>query len=271
VLAAADVPPSHTWRSIHYLSSDGQEIQGWLALPDGEGPFPTILHMHGGPHLVMTDEFNPSSQTWLDHGFAYLSINYRGSITFGKAFMEQIWGDIGHWELEDVVAAREWLVQQGIAKPDQVFLTGYSYGGYLTLFSPGNRPELWAGGIAGVAVADWAIMHDDAADTLRSFVASLFGGTPAQLPQKYATSSPITYVEHVIAPLLIIQGRNDTRTPARPVELYEAKMKALGKAIEVEWFEAGHHGSRAQVGLDIAHHERMLRFAYHVLRQPVEM
>ena len=69
----------------------------------------------------------------------------------------------------------------------------------------------------------------------------------------------------VKAPVLIIQGRNDTRTPARPVEAYEAKMKALGKAIEVHWFEAGHMGSFAQVERSIAHTELMLRFACRVL------
>lgn len=66
-----------------------------------------------------------------------------------------------------------------------------------------------------------------------------------------------------LAPVLIIQGRNDTRTPARPVEMYEAKLKALGKPIEVYWFDAGHLG--AGVEQDIKHQEIMLRFAYKVL------
>jgi dipeptidyl aminopeptidase/acylaminoacyl peptidase len=65
----------------------------------------------------------------------------------------------------------------------------------------------------------------------------------------------------VRVPVLIIQGRNDTRTPARPVELYEARMKALGKPIEVHWFNAGHGGSRADTALSIAHQELKLRFA----------
>jgi dienelactone hydrolase len=270
VLPAGDTPPGHAWSSIHFPSSDGQDIQAWLALPDGQGPFPTILETHGGPHLVMTDEFVASSQAWLDHGFAYLSINYRGSTTFGKAFQEKIWGDIGHWELEDVVAGREWLVRQGIAKPDQIMLTGWSYGGYLTLLPLGKRPELWAGGMAGVAIADWAVGYEDAAATLRKFEVGLFGGTPEQIPDKYKASSPITYADQVKAPVLIIQGRNDTRTPARPVEMYEAKLKASNKPIEVIWYEAGHAGSRAQVELSISHQEQMLRFAYRILGQPVE-
>jgi hypothetical protein len=64
---------------------------------------------------------------------------------------------------------------------------------------------------------------------------------------------------------LIIQGRNDTRTPARPIEVYEEKMKSLGKTIEVHWFDAGHMGPFAQVEQAIKHQERMLEFAYRVL------
>lgn len=263
ILATNAVPVGRPWQSITFTSSDGQAIQGWLGLPDGEGPFPAILHMHGGPEDVMTDRFSPGAQAWLDHGFAFLTINYRGSVTFGRAFREQIWRNLGHWEVEDMAAARAWLIERGIAQPNQVFLTGGSYGGYLTLQALGTHPQLWAGGMAGIAVADWAIAHEDTTETLRGIRALRFGGTPQEVPQRYAASSPITYAERVTAPVLIIQGRHDTRTPPRSVELYEAKMKALGKSIEVHWFEAG-HGSLA-VEQQIEHQEHMLRFAYRVL------
>ncbi|MDT8305028.1 MAG: prolyl oligopeptidase family serine peptidase [Anaerolineae bacterium] len=263
VLVAGEVPPGQPWQSISFASSDGQAIQGWLAVPEGEGPFPTILHTHGGPEVVMTEVFEPRSQAWLDHGFAILSINYRGSTTFGREFQEKIWGNPGQWEIEDVVAARAWLVSEGIAHPDQVFVTGWSYGGYITLMALGKYPDLWAGGMAGVAITDWAMMYEDSADTLKGYQVALFGGTPAEKAEAYAASSPITYAERVEAPVYIIQGRHDTRTPARPVEAYEARLKALGKAIEVHWFEAGHAG--AGVETDIENQERFLQFAKRVL------
>src|SRR5213078_4126125 len=96
------------WRSISFPSAGGQQIQGWLAVPEATGPFPTILHIPGGPEAVMTELYAPAGQSWIDHGFAFLSINYRGSTTFGRAFLEQIWGNLGRWEVEDMVAAREW-------------------------------------------------------------------------------------------------------------------------------------------------------------------
>jgi dipeptidyl aminopeptidase/acylaminoacyl peptidase len=109
------------------------------------------------------------------------------------------------------------------------------------------------------------LQYEDSADVLKGVMVVCFGGTPEEKPDQYAASSPITYVENITAPVLIIQGRNDTRTPARPVEVYEQKLRALGKVIEVHWFEAGHLGSFAQVELSIQHQELMLRFAYRVI------
>jgi dipeptidyl aminopeptidase/acylaminoacyl peptidase len=265
VLTAGDVPPGHPWQSITFSSSDGQAVQGWLGLPEGEGPFPTILTMHGGPHAVIPETFSPESQAWLDHGFVYLSINFRGSTTFGREFQEKIWGNIGHWELEDMVAARNWLVEQNIARPDAIFLSGWSYGGYLTLWGLGKRPDLWAGGMAAIAIADWAVDYEDSSDALKGASRAWFGGSPEEKPEQFKASSPITYAENVRAPLLVIQGRNDTRTSPRQMELYEARIKSLGKSIEVFWFDGGHMETAAEQ--EIRFQEQKLRFAYRVLGQ----
>jgi dienelactone hydrolase len=263
VLSADEVPPGKPWKQITYRSTDGETIEGWLALPEGKGPFPTILNTHGGPETATVEYFMPSSQAWVDHGFAWLAINYRGSTGFGRAFREKIWGDLGHWEIEDMVAARDWLVSEGIADPQKILLTGWSYGGYLTLLALGKRPDLWAGGMAGTATVDWAMEYEDLSPMMRGYSVAIMSGTPQEKPEQYAKSSPINYIEHVKAPVLIIQGRNDTRTPARPVEVYEEKMKALGKQIEVHWYNEGHSGGGIEQ--DIEHMELMLKFAYKVL------
>jgi len=122
-----------------------------------------------------------------------------------------------------------------------------------------------AGGMPMVAIADFALAYEDASDALKSFFAGLFGGTPEQKPGQYAASSPVTYAENVRAPVLIIQGQHDTRTPPRQIEMYEAKMKALGKSIEVEWFEAGHTGLSAEQWIHFQ--ERMMLFAQQVLAE----
>lgn len=265
LLEAGEVPEGRPWESINFTSTEGQEIQGWLAVPEGNGPFPLILSTHGGPQAVEAESFYPDAQAWLDHGFAWVSINYQGSTTFGKDFEEKIWGNPGQLEVEDMVAAREYLVEKGIAAPDKIFLTGWSYGGYLTLQALGIYPDLWAGGLAGVAIADWVMSYEDSAESLKKYCVVLFGGTPEEKADQYTKSSPITYAENVDAPILIIQGRNDTRTPARPIEAYEEKLKSLGKAIDVHWFDAGHMGPFAQMEQAIEHQERMLGFAYRAL------
>lgn len=263
VLAAGEVPPGRPWQSVRFPSGDGVEIQAWLALPAGDPPFPTVLHAHGGPTSVMTERFFPDCQAWLDHGFAWLSVNYRGSTTFGREFERAIWGRPGNWEVEDLVAARNGLVAQGIAQAEAILVTGASYGGYLTLQALGKFPELWAGGMAEVAIADWFLMYEDQAETMRGAQRSLFGGTPQEKPEAHRVGSPMTYAEQVSAPILVIQGRNDTRCPARQMQAYEDRLNSLGKAIELHWFEAGHGVSDTAQSLQ--HQETKLRFAYRVL------
>lgn len=263
VLTAGDVPAGHAFQSITFPSSDGQPVQGWLGVPPGKGPFPTILDMHGGPHIMRAHYYDAEAQAWLDHGFAFLSINYRGSTSFGRPFQEQIWGQIGHWELADMVAARQWLVEQGIADPAAILLHGASYGGYLTLWGLGKRPDLWAGGLALVPGTDWLVSYEDSSEALKGAMRAWFGGTPDQKREEYIASSPTTYVAQVQAPVLIIQGRHDTRVPPREVEVYEARMRAFGKPIEVIWYDAGHGSTATAQMIEFA--EAMLRFAYRLL------
>ena len=261
--AAENVPAGRPWRPVSFIGANGDSIHGWVATPEGEGPFPTILHTHGGPTSVTVSNFSPESQAWLDHGFAFFSVNYHGSTTFGKAFEKSIIGQLGELEVEDMAAGYRWLVENGIAQPDAVFLTGGSYGGYLTLHGMGRKPELWAGGMAAVAIADWSVMYEDESESLRGYQRVLFGGTPEETPEAHKKSSPSTYAEQIQAPIMVLQGSNDTRCPARQMKVYEAKLKSLGKEIDIHWFEAG-HGSRAQEQR-LDQQEQKLRFAFEVL------
>lgn len=267
VLAAGDVPSGRPWKSVTYTSQNGNSIQGWLAEPEGSGPLPTILHVHGGPMDVMTSHYSPEVQAWLDHGFAYFTINYHGSITFGKEFQKSILGQLGELEVGDMAAAYHWLVENNIAQPDGVFLCGNSYGGFLTLLALGKHPELWAGGMAGVAIADWRLLYEDESETMRSFQRVMFGGTPSEKPEAHKLSSPITYAEHIQAPILVIQGWNDTRSPARQMQAFEARLKSLGKQIDIRWFDAGHSSRGGEQQLE--HLEYKLQFVRRVLGERV--
>jgi dipeptidyl aminopeptidase/acylaminoacyl peptidase len=259
VLETSKVPEGKPFKSVTFKSSDGTEIQGWLGLPDGEGPFPTLLSVHGGPAVATTDSFDPGAQAFMDNGFAILSINYRGSATFGVAFREKIWGDIGHWELVDMIAARQWLIDSKIAEPDKIILAGGSYGGYLTLWGLTQAPDLWAGGIAYVAIADWKMSYEDASDALKAAMGGWFTTTPDKDPEKFRKSSPLTYIENLKKPLIIFQGENDSRTPARQMRAFIEQAQKLGKPVEIYWYDAGHGGMDTE--LSIEYQEKSMEFA----------
>jgi dipeptidyl aminopeptidase/acylaminoacyl peptidase len=129
----------------------------------------------------------------------------------------------------------------------------------------GKRPELWAGGMALVASADFTSEFDDGTAWSKGYLAAMMGGTPEEKPEQYAASSPITYAAQVTAPLLVIQGRNDLRCPPRQMEQYAEKMQSLGKPFEIDWFDEGHGGLETEQF--IAFQERLLGFAYHVLSE----
>lgn len=264
VLQAGDAPPGRPFRSVSFPGARGDSIQGWLVVPEGEGPFPTILFTHGGPEAAALDMYSPEAQMWAEYGFAFLTINYHGSTSFGREFQQSIWGNPGFLEVEDMVAAREWLVAQGISRPGAVLLSGWSYGGYLTLQALGTTPELWAGGMAGVAIVDWAAQYEDAAEIIKGYQVAFLGGNPGERPEQYRASSPITYVDRVQAPVLVIQGRHDARCPARPMEMYAARMRELGKSIELHWFETGHMGSFMAADQRIEDYAKILAFARRV-------
>ena len=260
ILSSGEVPAGTRLRSVSFPTTDGTgRLQAWLGVPAGDPPYPVILETHGGPTAATFPNFHPQAQAFLDEGFAFLSLNYHGSTTFGREFEQSIWGRLGELEIEDMAAARAWLLEAGIAIPDRILLTGWSYGGYLTLLGLGRQPDLWAGGMAGIAIADWAMSYEDSSDLLRSYQRMLFGGGPDEKAEAMRRGSPLTYVDDVRAPVLIIQGRNDTRTPARPVERYVERLVARGHPVEIEWFDAGHLGGDDE--LSIAHQARMLEFA----------
>lgn len=256
---------SSAWQSITFPSSDGQPVQAWLAVPAGRGPFPTIIEAHGGPGDVQRDGYAPQALAWVELGFAFASVNYRGSLTFGKAFQDQIQGDMGYWELEDLAACRAYLIKQGIADPRQVFLTGYCYGGFLTLLGLGRQPDLWRGGLAGAPIADWRALYEDTIESGRAMALATFGGSPEEYPECYRKASPVAYIEQVRAPLFVWKGSQDFLIASRQVEEYIARLRARGIRVETAWFAGGHDGPLDAVADEVDLHARKMDFIQSVL------
>jgi acetyl esterase/lipase len=235
------------------------DVHAFVAEPvTGERPFVTMFHIHGGPQSHDRDTFSPPVQSWIDHGLAVVQVNYRGSSGYGRAWRDALTGNPGLTELEDIAAVWQRVVDEGIADPEQVILTGGSWGGYLTLLGLGVQPKLWALGVAVVPVADYIAAYEDEMDPLKSYDRALFGATPDEDPQRYVDRSPITFADKVSARIFILAGENDPRCPIRQIDNYVTRLEELRRPLEVMRFDAGHGSLRTEER--IRQQEAMLDF-----------
>lgn len=223
-----------------YTDIEAGAVHGFLAEPPGPRPHPTVLWIHGGPSANDRDEFSPRIQALVDHGLAVALVNYRGSSGYGRAWRDALIGNPGLTELEDISAVRELLIRDGVADPARMAIGGGSWGGYLTLLALGTRPHDYAAGVAWVPVADYAAAYEDEMESLKAFDRALFGGAPDEIPEVYRERSPLTYIEQVCSPVLILAGENDPRCPIRQIDNYIKRLAELEKPHEVYRFNAGH-------------------------------
>ena len=237
---AGDAPDQALLRGAPYQELDVDGIPAWLAEPAGARPHPTLVWVHGGPQAHDRDEFSPRVQAFVDHGIAVVLVNYRGSSGYGRAWRDAITGNPGLTELADVAAVRDAVVARGIADEARLALGGGSWGGYLTLLGLGVRPDLWTAGVAAVPVADYVAAYEDEMEGLQAYDRALFGGAPTDIPEVYRERSPITYVEQVRAPLLILAGENDPRCPIRQIDNYLERLRQRGYQPDVYRYQAGH-------------------------------
>ena len=196
--------------------------------------------MHGGPEAADDDSYRARRAAYVDAGYAVVHVNYRGSTGYGSVWRDALTGRPGLTELEDVGAVYDALVAEGVVDPQRALLSGGSWGGFLTLLGLGTQPERWAAGIAEVPVADYLAAYEDEMEGLRAYDRALFGGSPEEKHDVYVRSSPITYVDAVAAPVLVVAGANDPRCPIRQIDNYLGELEKLGKEHEVYRFDAGH-------------------------------
>ncbi|QYX78437.1 S9 family peptidase [Streptomyces akebiae] len=248
-----------------WVDSPGGRVHALVQRPAGvSGPYPTVFDIHGGPTWHDSDSFAAGPAAWLDHGYAVIRVNYRGSTGYGRAWTDALKHRVGLIELEDIAAVREWAVGSGFADPDRLILTGGSWGGYLTLLGLGVEPDVWALGIAAVPVADYVTAYHDEMEALKAMDRTLLGGTPEEVPERFEASSPLTYVDAVKAPVYISAGVNDPRCPIHQIDNYVDRLAGRGAVHEVYRYDAG-HGSLVvderikQLRLELDFAERHLR------------
>jgi dipeptidyl aminopeptidase/acylaminoacyl peptidase len=234
--APGSVPVEDLW-----VDGPGGPVHALVSRPPGVDRPAAVFCLHGGPHAADEDRFSAMRAAWVDTGFVVVEINYRGSTGYGSAWRDAIEGRPGLTELADVAAVQDHCAAAGLLDPDRCLVEGWSWGGYLALLAAGTQPDRWAAAIAGVPVADYLAAYADEMEQLRAFDRALFGGSPEQVPQVYRTASPLTYVDRVRAPVLVLAGENDPRCPIRQIDNYLAALADRPEVhYEVARFDAGH-------------------------------
>ncbi len=238
--APGSSPVADAFVEVPYGPND--TVHALIARPEGapDGPLPTVFDLHGGPHAADEDRFSSYRAAWLDAGFAVVQVNYRGSTGYGSAWRDALEGRPGLTELEDVAGVQDWAVEQGLTTPELSVVSGASWGGYLALLALGTQPQRWAGGVAGVPVADYVSAYADEMEPLRAFDRAMFGGSPEEVPGVYRECSPITYVDEVRVPVLVLAGDNDPRCPIRQILNYLDRLAQRRVPFEFYRYDAGH-------------------------------
>jgi len=203
--------------SISWRGPDGFDMDGVLTYPpnhmSGE-PYPLVLSIHGGPRGTSTMGFSTRVRLLASHGWIVFQPNYRGSDNLGNEYTAAIWNDAGAGPGRDVMSGVDLLIQRGIADPDKMAVSGWSYGGYMTTWLLGNYPDRWKAGVAGAAVTDHIDQY--VLSDIHSSVATYYGGSPFTDPERlqaYREQAPITYATNIKAPTLILCDTGDQRVP----------------------------------------------------------
>jgi dipeptidyl aminopeptidase/acylaminoacyl peptidase len=231
-------------RAVRYQSFDGLEISALLYEPPGVKPaggWPAIITAHGGPEGQVRPWFDPLSQLYLSKGVALLMPNVRGSDGFGKAFGHLDDVALRENSVRDYVAAREWLVAQGIADPARIAITGGSYGGYVVLAALTLYPDKWAAGVCSVGIANFVTFLENTAPYRRVIREAEYGSLEHDRALLTAIS-PIHKAQNITAPLLLIHGANDPRVPIGEAQQMYDSLKALGREVELLTFPDEGHG-----------------------------
>ena len=232
---------------VEFTGADGWTIEGWLMKPLGFDPakkWPLVLEIHGGPHTAYGHSFFHEFQVLVGRGYAVLLTNPRGSHAYGQKFVEACVGDWGGKDYEDLMAGVDHALALGWVDPKRLYVTGGSYGGFMTNWIVGHTDRFRAAvtqrsisnNISAYGTSDigWHFWEHEMGDA-----------TPWRDGERLIFRSPLTYVTNVKTPLLILHAERDLRCPIEQAEQLFTALKVLGKeAVFVRFPEDNHDLTR---------------------------
>jgi dipeptidyl aminopeptidase/acylaminoacyl peptidase len=252
----AGVPPAHFVEPflVHYPSRDGKwTISAFLYVPRNmqrNGQNAAIVYIHGGPTSQTVNSFNRFIQHIVNQGYMVIAPNYRGSTGYGKDFQDANLFDMGGGDLQDVLAAADFLKQTGYPDPNKLIAMGGSYGGYLTMMAVTKAPDVWAAGVPIVPFVNWFTEMKNEDPVLRqSDLATM--GDPEKNPDLFHDRSPFFFVDKITAPLLLLAGGHDPRCPKEETIQVVDEIKKRGGVADYKIYDDEGHGfSRVENQID---------------------
>ncbi len=247
---------------LHYPSRDGKwTISALVYVPYNlprQAVSPAIVYVHGGPTSQTVNSFSRIIQYMANQGYIVIAPNYRGSTGYGKEFQQANLFDMGGGDLQDVLAAADWIKQTGYVDPKKLILMGGSYGGYMTMMGVTKAPDVWAGGVPIVPFVNWFTEIENEDPVLQqSDLATM--GDPVKNKALFEDRSPINFIDRVKAPLLLLAGGHDPRCPKTEAQQVVDAIKKRGGVVEYKVYENEGHGF-ARVENQIDAYKRVAEF-----------
>jgi dipeptidyl aminopeptidase/acylaminoacyl peptidase len=240
-----DGPIEGTDPELHrFPSFDGEEIPVFLFEPEGEGPFPVVVTVHGGPESQWQPFFSPGSgpitQFLVSRGYAVAAPNVRGSTGYGKRYEHLDDVALRLDSVRDLAELHAWLSARPKIDGSRAVVYGGSYGGYMTLAALAFHPELWAAGISFVGISNLVTFLENTSEYRRAAREREYGSlaTDRELLERI---SPASRIDDIRAPLFLEHGRNDPRVPVGESEYINRVLTEKGIRCELVIYEDEGH------------------------------
>jgi dipeptidyl aminopeptidase/acylaminoacyl peptidase len=232
---------------VSFTARDGLKIHGYLTTPRGVEAknLPMVLLVHGGPWARDNWGYQPEAQLLANRGYGVLQVNYRGSTGYGKSFYNAAVKEFSGKMHTDLLDGVNWAVQQGIANPKKVGIYGGSYGGYATLVGVTFSPDAFACGVDYVGPSSLVTLIESFPPYWRPFMEGSwfrFVGDPAKPDERadMLARSPLSRVDSIRVPLLVVQGANDPRVTKVEADQLVAALRDRG--VKVKYIVAPNEG-----------------------------
>jgi dipeptidyl aminopeptidase/acylaminoacyl peptidase len=229
---------------VTFRSFDGLELSGWLYRPKSQtSPGPYVVSFHGGPEGQERPSFRSDYQALLSQGIGVFAPNVRGSSGFGKKFVNLDNGELRFNGIKDIKACVDYLVNNHIADPKRIGITGGSYGGYMTMAGLTEYPDLFAAGVDLFGIVNFMTFFEHTQPWMAA-ISTVEYGDPKTQKEMLDRLSPIYKLDRIKAATMVQHGANDTNVPVIEAEQIVNTLKQRGVPVEYILFPDEGHGWR---------------------------